>query len=179
MLQNPWPTLPRMAILREHAQRWGHQAAGAAEPVPPDLHLEPEELNLKLLTGQASAIFWQFLSPAPADCVGPFGTGPVAALQKTPRLIQSCFFKTTTSQALTRPRGPTKSGKPQQALPVWKAIGTTTPPWPGAGRARLRRARAHSVRTARRIKTLDRRLRLFYLCPTGSRRGHAHAFSPA
>ena len=27
---------------------------------------EPEELNLKLLTGQASAIFWQFLSPAAA-----------------------------------------------------------------------------------------------------------------
>ena len=28
------------------------------------LTLEPEELNLKLLTGQASAIFWQFLTPA-------------------------------------------------------------------------------------------------------------------
>jgi aminopeptidase N len=25
---------------------------------------QPEELNLKLLTGQTSAIFWQFLSPA-------------------------------------------------------------------------------------------------------------------
>jgi aminopeptidase N len=31
---------------------------------PGPLTWEPEELNLKLLTGQASAIFWQFLSPA-------------------------------------------------------------------------------------------------------------------
>lgn len=35
------------------------------------LSREPEELNLKLLTGQASAVFWQFLTPAQRQVVGP------------------------------------------------------------------------------------------------------------
>ncbi|MGY3088153.1 aminopeptidase N [Hymenobacter sp. UYAg731] len=69
------------------------------------LALEPEELNLKLLTGQASGIFWQFLTPAQRLSVGPGLEADLwAALQKNPSPNpQKQLFKTYQSVALTRP----------------------------------------------------------------------------
>ncbi|GAB3877118.1 M1 family aminopeptidase [Hymenobacter segetis] len=69
------------------------------------LTLEPEELNLKLLTGQASAIFWQFLTPAQRLAVGPGLEKDLwAALQKNPSPnSQKQLFKTYQSIALTQP----------------------------------------------------------------------------
>ncbi|WP_460617670.1 M1 family aminopeptidase [Hymenobacter ruber] len=69
------------------------------------LILEPEELNLKLLTGQASAIFWQFLTPAQRLAVGPGLEKDLwAALQKNPSPnSQKQLFKTYQSIALTKP----------------------------------------------------------------------------
>ena len=69
------------------------------------LTLEPEELNLKLLTGQASAIFWQFLTPAQRLAVGPGLEADLwAALQKNPLPnAQKQLFKTYQSVALTKP----------------------------------------------------------------------------
>ena len=66
---------------------------------------EPEELNLKLLTGQASAIFWQFLTPAQRRAVGPDLEEDLwAALQKNPSPnSQKQLFKTYQSVALTPP----------------------------------------------------------------------------
>jgi aminopeptidase N len=65
---------------------------------------EPEELNLKLLTGQASAIFWQFLSPAQRQAVGPELEADLwAALLKNPAPnSQKQLFKTYQSVALTK-----------------------------------------------------------------------------
>ena len=70
-----------------------------------DLALEPEELNLKLLTGQASAIFWQFLTPAQRRAVGPDLEKDLwAALQKNPSPnSQKQLFKTYQSVAFTPP----------------------------------------------------------------------------
>ncbi|MET4075828.1 M1 family aminopeptidase [Hymenobacter sp. UYCo722] len=67
------------------------------------LALEPEELNLKLLTGQASAIFWQFLTPAQRRAVAPALEKDLwAALQKNPSPnSQKQLFKTYQSVALT------------------------------------------------------------------------------
>lgn len=69
------------------------------------LTLEPEELNLKLLTGQASAIFWQFLTPAQRLAVGPALEKDLwAALQKNPSVnSQKLLFKTYQSVALSQP----------------------------------------------------------------------------
>jgi len=66
---------------------------------------EPEELNLKLLTGQASAIFWQFLSPAQRQAVGPALEQEVwQALEKNPSAnAKKQLFKTYQSVALTKP----------------------------------------------------------------------------
>nr|WP_081867588.1 M1 family aminopeptidase [Hymenobacter sp. IS2118] len=66
---------------------------------------EPEELNLKLLTGQASSIFWQFLSPAQRLAVVPALERDVwAAMQKNPSAnSRKPLFKTYQSIALTRP----------------------------------------------------------------------------
>ncbi|MBH8558535.1 aminopeptidase [Hymenobacter sp. BT442] len=66
---------------------------------------EPEELNLKLLTGQASAIFWEFLTPAQRLAVGPGLEQDLwTALQKNPSPnSQKQLFKTYQSIALTRP----------------------------------------------------------------------------
>ena len=65
---------------------------------------EPEELNLKLLTGQVSAIFWQFLSPAQRRAVGPGLEADLwAALLKNPAPnSQKQLFKTYQSVALTQ-----------------------------------------------------------------------------
>ena len=64
---------------------------------------EPEELNLKLLTGQASAVFWQFLTPAQRRAVGPGLEQELwAALTKNPSPnSQKQLFKTYQSIALT------------------------------------------------------------------------------
>ncbi|WP_022824953.1 M1 family metallopeptidase [Hymenobacter norwichensis] len=69
----------------------------------PALTREPEELNLKLLTGQASAIFWHFLSPAQRLAVGPTLEADLwAAMQKTSAPnSQKLLFKTYQSVALT------------------------------------------------------------------------------
>jgi aminopeptidase N len=69
------------------------------------LALEPEELNLKLLTGQASAIFWQFLTPAQRLVVGPGLEKDLwATLLKNPSPnSQKQLFKTYQSIALTKP----------------------------------------------------------------------------
>ncbi|WP_083320897.1 M1 family aminopeptidase [Hymenobacter glacialis] len=66
---------------------------------------EPEELNLKLLTGQASNIFWQFLSPAQRVAVAPALEKDLwAALQKNPSAnSRKLLFKTYQSIALTPP----------------------------------------------------------------------------
>jgi aminopeptidase N len=68
------------------------------------LNLEPEELNLKLLTGQASAVFWQFLSPAQRLAVGPALEQDLwAAMQKNPAPnSKKLLFKTYQSVALTK-----------------------------------------------------------------------------
>ncbi|WP_317191189.1 M1 family aminopeptidase [Hymenobacter sp. BT523] len=65
---------------------------------------EPEELNLKLLTGQASAIFWQFLSSAQRLAVGPgLEANLWAAMQKNPAPnSKKQLFKTYQSVALTK-----------------------------------------------------------------------------
>ncbi|UOQ55701.1 M1 family aminopeptidase [Hymenobacter cellulosivorans] len=65
---------------------------------------EPEELNLKLLTGQASVIFWQFLSPAQRRAVGPGLEQDLwAAIQKNPvPNSKKQLFKTYQSVALTK-----------------------------------------------------------------------------
>ncbi|UOQ97757.1 M1 family aminopeptidase [Hymenobacter sp. 5317J-9] len=65
---------------------------------------EPEELNLKLLTGQASAIFWQFLSPARRAAVGPGLEQDLwAAMLKNPAAnSKKLLFKTYQSVALTK-----------------------------------------------------------------------------
>ncbi|WP_426058646.1 M1 family metallopeptidase [Hymenobacter sp. B1770] len=66
---------------------------------------EPEELNLKLLTGQASDIFWHFLSPAQRLAVVPDLEKDIwAALQKNPAAnSKKLLFKTYQSIALTPP----------------------------------------------------------------------------
>ncbi|MDO7851227.1 M1 family aminopeptidase [Hymenobacter convexus] len=66
---------------------------------------EPEELNLKQLTGQASAIFWQFLTPAQRQAVGPGLEADLwAALLKNPAPnSKKQLFKTYQSIALTKP----------------------------------------------------------------------------
>ena len=66
---------------------------------------ESEELNLKLLTGQASEIFWQFLSPAQRRAVGPALEQDLwAALQKNPSAnAKKLLFKAYQSIALTPP----------------------------------------------------------------------------
>ncbi|SFQ37169.1 M1 family metallopeptidase [Hymenobacter arizonensis] len=66
---------------------------------------EPEELNLKLLTGQASDIFWHFLSPAQRVAVAPALEKDLwAALQKNPAAnSKKLLFKTYQSIALTQP----------------------------------------------------------------------------
>ncbi|MBO2010289.1 aminopeptidase [Siccationidurans soli] len=68
------------------------------------LNLEPEELNLKLLTGQASAIFWQFLSPAQRLAVGPALEQDLwAAMQKNAAPnSKKLLFKTYQAVALTK-----------------------------------------------------------------------------
>ncbi|WP_201979736.1 M1 family aminopeptidase [Hymenobacter rubidus] len=65
---------------------------------------EPEELNLKLLTGQASAIFWQFLTPAQRQAVGPGLEADLwAALLKNPAPnSKKQLFKTYQSVALSK-----------------------------------------------------------------------------
>ncbi|GAB3587459.1 M1 family aminopeptidase [Hymenobacter daeguensis] len=70
----------------------------------PALTREPEELNLKLLTGQASAIFWQFLSPAQRQAVGPALEADLwAAMLKNPAPnAQKQLFKTYQSVALSK-----------------------------------------------------------------------------
>ena len=69
-----------------------------------NLTREPEELNLKLLTGQAGAIFWQFLSPAQRLAVGPALEQDVwAAMQQNPLAnARKLLFKTYQSVARTR-----------------------------------------------------------------------------
>ena len=64
---------------------------------------EPEELNLKLLTGQASAVFWQFLTPAQRRAMGPGLEADLwAALLKSPAPnAKKQLFKTYQSVALT------------------------------------------------------------------------------
>ena len=64
---------------------------------------EPEELNLKLLTGQASAVFWQFLTPAQRRAVGPALEADLwAALSKNPAPnAKKQLFKTYQSVART------------------------------------------------------------------------------
>jgi len=66
---------------------------------------EPEELNLKLLTGQASAIFWQFLSPAQRLVVGPKLEAELWVALQTNALpnAKKLLFKTYQSVALTQP----------------------------------------------------------------------------
>ncbi|OWP64074.1 aminopeptidase [Hymenobacter amundsenii] len=65
---------------------------------------EPEELNLKLLTGQASAIFWQFLTPAQRQAVGPELEKDLwAALAQNPAPnAKKLLFKTYQSIALSQ-----------------------------------------------------------------------------
>ena len=69
----------------------------------PALTREPEELNLKLLTGQVSAVFWQFLTPAQRAAVGPALEADLwAALQKTAAPnAKKQLFKTYQSIART------------------------------------------------------------------------------
>ncbi|HEX8506998.1 MAG TPA: M1 family aminopeptidase [Hymenobacter sp.] len=64
---------------------------------------EPEELNLKLLTGQVSDIFWHLLSPAQRRAVVPALEQDLwAALQKTASAnSKKLLFKTYQSVALT------------------------------------------------------------------------------
>ncbi|ALW87194.1 aminopeptidase [Hymenobacter sedentarius] len=66
---------------------------------------EPEELNLKLLTGQVSDIFWHFLSPTQRLAVVPALEKDLwAALQKNPAAnSKKLLFKTYQSIALTKP----------------------------------------------------------------------------
>ncbi len=65
---------------------------------------EPEELNLKLLTSQLSAVFWQFLSPAQRQAVGPALEADVwAAMQQNPAPnARKLLFKAYQSVALTK-----------------------------------------------------------------------------
>ena len=66
---------------------------------------EPEELNLKLLTGQATDIFWHFLSPAQRRAVGPtLEQNLWAALAQNPAPnAKKQLFKAYQSVALTPP----------------------------------------------------------------------------
>jgi aminopeptidase N len=66
---------------------------------------EPEELNLKLLTGQASDIFWHFLSPAQRLAVGPALEQDLwaAMLKNASPNSRKLLFKTYQSVALTQP----------------------------------------------------------------------------
>jgi len=74
------------------------------EAYRPALIREPEELNLKLLTGQVSAIFWQFLSPAQRLAMGPALEKDLwAAMLKNPAPnARKLLFKTYQSVALTK-----------------------------------------------------------------------------
>jgi len=66
---------------------------------------EPEELNLKLLTGQASDIFWHLLGPAQRLAVVPALEQDLwTAMQKNPAAnSKKLLFKTYQSVALTKP----------------------------------------------------------------------------
>ncbi|WP_375418073.1 M1 family aminopeptidase [uncultured Hymenobacter sp.] len=66
---------------------------------------EPEELNLKLLTGQVSDVFWHFLSPAQRQGVGAALEQDLwAAMRKNPASnAKKLLFKAYQSVALTRP----------------------------------------------------------------------------
>ena len=112
-----------------------------------NLTREPEELNLKLLTGQASAVFWQFLTPAQRRAVAPALEQELwAALLKNPAPnAKKQLFKTYQSIALTpaaqtrlyqiwqHPTGPRRREADRGRL---HRAG------PGAGRARLRGPRS-------------------------------------
>ncbi|MFD2718911.1 M1 family aminopeptidase [Hymenobacter monticola] len=131
---------------------------------------EPEELNLKLLTGQASAIFWQFLSPAQRQAVGPGLEADLwAALQKNPAAnSKKQLFKTYQSVALTK-------AAQARLYQIWQAqqapagVKLTEDDYTALALALAVRdyPAAESIlpQQLARIKNVDRRQRLEFLMP--------------
>ncbi|MBF9236241.1 aminopeptidase [Hymenobacter sp. BT683] len=136
---------------------------------------EPEELNLKLLTGQASDIFWHFLSPAQRLTVGPGLEQDLwAALQQNPAgNSKKLLFKTYQSIALSRPaqarlyqiwqtekapNGVKLTEDDYTALALALAV-RDYPAGPGAAPESI------LVQQLARVKNVDRRRRLEFLMP--------------
>jgi aminopeptidase N len=131
---------------------------------------EPEELNLKLLTGQASAIFWQFLSPAQRTAVAPALEHDLwAAMLKNPAAnAQKLLFKTYQSVALT-PEAQSRLYRIWQTEKAPASVKLTEDDYTALALALAVRdypAAAPLLPTQlTRIKNADRRLRLQYLMP--------------
>ncbi|GAA3971997.1 M1 family aminopeptidase [Hymenobacter antarcticus] len=132
---------------------------------------EPEELNLKLLTGQASAIFWQFLSPAQRLAVGPALEQDLwTALQKNPSAnAKKLLFKTYQSVALTKP-AQVRLYQIWQAQKAPAGVKLTEDDYTALALALAVRdypAPAQPILPEQltRIKNADRRLRLQFLMP--------------
>ncbi|MDO7849382.1 M1 family aminopeptidase [Hymenobacter sp. M29] len=131
---------------------------------------EPEELNLKLLTGQASAIFWQFLTPAQRQAVGPGLEADLwAALLKNPAAnSKKQLFKTYQSIALTKP-AQTRLYQIWQSQQATAGVKLTEDDYTALALALA--VRDYSATTPilpqqlARIKNVDRRQRLEFLMP--------------
>jgi aminopeptidase N len=131
---------------------------------------EPEELNLKLLTGQASAVFWQFLTPAQRLAVGPGLEADLwAALTKNPAPnAKKQLFKTYQSIALT-PAAQTRLYHIWQTQKAPAGVKLTEDDYTALALALAVRAYAAPVSILpaqlARITNADRRQRLQYLMP--------------
>ncbi|GAA4043154.1 M1 family aminopeptidase [Hymenobacter glaciei] len=131
---------------------------------------EPEELNLKLLTGQASAVFWQFLTPAQRRAVAPALEQELwAALTKNPAPnAKKQLFKTYQSIALT-PAAQTRLYQIWRSQKAPAGVKLTEDDYTALALALAVRdyAAPEPILTAQlaRIKNDDRRQRLQYLVP--------------
>ena len=131
---------------------------------------EPEELNLKLLTGQASAVFWQLLSPAQRLAVGPALEDDLwrALRQNSSANAKKLLFKAYQSVALTQ-------AAQARLYRIWQArqapvgVKLTEDDYTALALALAVRdyPASESVlgQQLTRIKNADRRLRLQFLMP--------------
>ena len=135
-----------------------------------NLGREPEELNLKLLTGQASAVFWQFLTLAQRRAVAPALEQELwAALTKNPAPnAKKQLFKTYQSIALT-PAAQTRLYQIWQSQKAPAGVKLTEDDYTALALALAVRdyAAPAPILPAQlaRIRNDDRRQRLQYLMP--------------
>ena len=135
-----------------------------------NLRHEPEELNLKLLTTQASALFWQFRTPAQRRAVAPALEQELwaAMLENPAPNAKKQLFKTYQSVALT-PAAQTRLYQIWQTQKAPAGVKLTEDDYTALALALAVRDYAAPVpilpAQLARIKNDDRRQRLQYLMP--------------